>query len=804
MRLFFAGAVIVTAGIGFTVGTATGGGVHPTRIGARGVSSDALNGVVKRYCATCHSATSRQGNVSLANFDVDSAADNTDMSEKVIKTLRSEMMPPPGSRKPRGDTLVALVETLEQTIDKASKPNPGNRTFQRLNRAEYENAIRDLLGLEVNAGDYLPLDTKSANFDNIADVQAMSPTLLVSYLNASSAVSRMAIGDRKAVNTMVTYGSSPFTSQHPWDHVEGTPYGTRGGIVAMHTFPADGMYSFRLNVSGGTGFSLQDVDISINGSRIALLHYERGIDRNLASADAPNGADYVRSDPIFVHAGQQRLTASFIVRNDGTYEDLIKPHEWSRASNGTASAGTSEPPHLLEIAVVGPEKITGISETPTRKRIFSCHPADVKLQRACATEIVNRLGMRAYRRPLTAHDRTALMTFYDSAAARDGFEEGVRTALQAMLASPYFVFRFENAPTNAKEGTDYRINDFELASRLSFFIWGSLPDQQLLTLAQQHKLSDKSTLEREVRRMLADPKSEALATRFGAQFLRLQDLDKVHPDAFFFPDFDLQLADAMREETTLFFNDIVQNDRSVLDLLTANYTFVNERLARHYGIPNVAGPEFRKVTYPDSTRRGILGQGSMLVQTSIADRTSPVLRGKWVMEVLLGSPPPPPPPGVPALEETKASNNGHQLTTRERMEIHRANPTCNACHQFMDPIGLALDNFDVTGKYRYRENAAMLDTKGKLYDGTAVTSSSDLIAALLKRPIPLVRNFTENLMAYAIGRRMEDFDQPSIRAVAKEAESKQYRFSSFVVGVVNSPAFRTKRAEAVSAADNSR
>jgi hypothetical protein len=303
--------------------------------------------------------------------------------------------------------------------------------------------------------------------------------------------------------------------------------------------------------------------------------------------------------------------------------------------------------------------------------------------------------------------------------------------------------------------------------------------------------------------MLADPKSEALAVRFGAQWLRLQDLDKVHPDAFLFPDFDLQLADAMRQETTLFFNDIVQNDRSIFDLFNANYTFVNERLARHYGIPNVAGSEFRKVTYPDSTRRGILGQGSMLVQTSIADRTSPVLRGKWVMEVLLGSPPPPPPPGVPALEETKASNNGHQLTTRERMEIHRANPTCNACHQFMDPIGLALDNFDVTAKYRYRENAAALDTKGRLYDGTPVTSPADLIAALLKRPIPLVRNFTENLMAYAVGRRMEDFDQPTIRAIAREAESKQYRLSSFVVGVVNSPAFRSKRAEPA-AADNSR
>ncbi|MGH7618990.1 MAG: DUF1592 domain-containing protein [Gemmatimonadaceae bacterium] len=804
MKLFFAGAVTVTAGIAFTVGTATGSHVHPERIGARGVSTQALNSIVKRYCATCHSATSRQGNLSLAKFDVDSAADNTDVAERVIRTLRSQMMPPPGARTPRGDSLVSLVETLEQTIDKAAKPNPGNRTFQRLNRAEYDNAIRDLFGLEFSSADYLPLDTKSANFDNIADVQSLSPTLLESYLNAAAAVSTMAVGDRKAANTMVTYGSSPFTSQHPWDHVEGTPYGTRGGIVAMHTFPADGMYSFRLNVSGGTGMPLQDIDISINGTRIALLHYERGIDRNLASADAPNGADYVRSDPIFVRAGQQRLTASFIVHNDGTYEDLIKPHEWSRASNGTASAGTTEPPHLLEIAVLGPDKITGVSDNPTRKLIFTCHPTAAKQQRACAEEILTRLGTRAYRRPLTAHDRAALMTFYDSTASKQGFEDGVRTALEAILASPYFVFRFETAPAKVAPGSDFQISDYELASRLSFFLWGSLPDQQLLTLASQHKLSDKKVLDREVHRMLADPKSEALSTRFAAQWLRLQDLDKVHPDAFLFPDFDLQLADAMRTETELFFNDIVQNDRPITDVFDANYTYVNERLAHHYGIPNVSGPEFRKVTYPDSSRRGILGQGSMLVQTSVADRTSPVLRGKWVMEVLLGSPPPPPPPGVPALEETKGSKDGHQLTTRERMEIHRANPTCNACHQFMDPMGLALDNFDVTGKYRYRENAVPLDTKGKLYDGTPVSSSADLIAALLRRPIPLMRNFTENLMAYAIGRRMEDFDQPTIRAIAKDAESKGYRLSSFVVGVVNSPAFRSKRAEPVSTLDNSR
>jgi len=806
MKILFATVAGITAVLSFDVGTATGKHLRPERTGARGVSTEALSSVVRRYCGSCHSPSQRKGNLVLQRYNVDSAYQDLAVSEKMIRKLRADMMPPPGSRRPAGDTLLALVETLEQTIDSASThPDPGYRTFQRLNRPEYDAAIRDLLGLDFDSGDYLPLDTKSANFDNIADVQSLSPTLLESYLNAAAAVSKMAIGDRKATPTMVTYASSPFASQHPWDHVEGAPFGTRGGIVAEHTFPADGMYSFRLNVSGGTGMTLQDLDVSINGSQVALVRYEKGVDRNLASADAPNGADYVRSDPVFIKAGQHRVSAAFIVRNDGPYEDLIKPHEWSRASNGTASAGTTEPPHLLELSILGPDKITGISETPSRRLVFSCHPAAAAQQRGCAEQIVTRLGTRAYRRPLTAHDLAGLMRFYDNGAKQGGFEEGVRTALQAILASPYFVFRFETTPPNAVPGQDYKISDLDLASRLSFFLWGSLPDQELLTLAEQHKLSNQKTVEREVHRMLADPKAEALSTRFASQWLRLQDLDKVHPDVFLFPDFDLQLAQSMRRETQLFFNDIVQNDKSILDLFTANYTFVNERLAHHYGIPNVSGPEFRKVFYPDSTRRGILGQGSMLVETSVADRTSPVLRGKWVMEVLIGMPPPPPPPNVPALDETKDSKNGHQLTTRERMEIHRANPTCNACHQYMDPIGLSLDNFDVTGKWRYRENAMLLDTKGRLYDGTPVNSENDLLNALLKRPIPLVRTFTENLMAYAVGRRMEDYDQPTIRAIARDAEAKGYRLSSFVMGVVNSPAFRSKRIEpADNATDNSR
>jgi len=745
------------------------------------------------------------GNLSLDNYDVGKANEDTHTSEKIIRKLRAEMMPLPGSPRPGGDTLTALAETMEEIIDKSSKPNPGTKTFQRLNRSEYQAVIRDLLNLDVDPGEWLPLDTKSANFDNIADVQMLSPTLLEAYLNAAASVSRLAVGDRNAPAAMVTHNASPFTSQHPWDHIPGTPYGTRGGIVATHDFPADGMYSFRLNISGGTGTKLEDLDVSINGERVAFLHYEKGVDQNLASADSPAGADYISSEPIFVKAGQKKISAAFIKRADGPYEDLIKPHDWSKASNGTASAGTTEPPHLMELAVIGPRKVTGVSETASRKAVFSCRPATKAQEKPCAAKIIDKLGTKAYRRPLTAHDREGLMGFYTRGAAAGGFEEGIRQTVQAMLSSPYFVFRFEKTPANVAPGTDYRISDYDLASRLSFFLWGTMPDDTLLTLAGQHKLSNDKVLDAQVKRMLADPRAEVLSTRFASQWLRLQDVDKVRPDAFWFPDYNLQLADDMKKETQLFFDDIVRNNRSIMDVFTADFTYVNERLADHYGIPNVSGPEFRRVNYPDSTRRGILGQGSMLVQTSLANRTSPVLRGKWVMEVLIGMPPPPPPPNVPTLDETADGKGGKPLTTRERMELHRKNPTCNTCHQYMDPLGLSLDNFDVTGKFRYRENGVLLDTQGKMYDGTLVSKLPDLLGGLMKRPIPLVRSFTENMMAYALGRRVEDFDEPTIRAITREAAANNYKIGTVVSAVVRSSAFRSKRAEPVaSALDNNK
>ena len=769
-----------------------------TRLGARGIETRALSAVVQRYCVNCHSPRQLRGNLNLEGYNVDSAATRLDASEKIIRKLRSQMMPPPGSRRPAGDTLLALVETMEQVIDKSfARPNPGVRTFQRLNRAEYERAVKDLLNVEVKAGDYLPLDTKSANFDNIADVQMLSPTLLDAYLNAAAAVSRIAVGDPSAPSLIKSYAASVFTSQNPWDHVDGAPYGTRGGIVTPHAFPVDGMYSFRIEVRGGLGTRLEDIDVSIDGQRVALLKYERGVERSISSADAPQGADYVRSEPILIKAGQQRVSAAFVRRTEGPYEDLIRPHDWSLAAAGSNSAGTTAPPHIMELTIIGPEKKTGMSESASRKIVFSCHPTAKAAQAACAEQIINRIGTRAYRRALTAKDRAGLMKFYHEGAKSGGFEEGVRTALQAILASPYFVFRFEPVPPGAVAGKDYRLTDTELATRLSFFIWSSIPDEQLLSLAMRNQLSTPAVLDAQVKRMLADPRSEALATRFAAQWLRLQDLDLVHPDPFWFPDFDQQLADAMRRETELFFNELVKKDRSFLELFTADYTFVNQRLAQHYGIEGVAGSQFRRVTYPDSNRRGLLGHGSILVQTSLANRTSPVLRGKWVMEVLMGTVPPPPPQNIPDLEETAASKDGKPLTTRERMELHRKDPTCKTCHQYMDPIGLALDNFDVTAKWRYRENGMPLDTRGTMYDGMAINTPADLRRSLLSRPLPLARAFAENLMAYAIGRRVEDFDQPTVREIVRVAGQNDYKMSSFIAGVVKSPAFRSRRIEPV-------
>ena len=762
------------------------------------VSEDvSTNDVIQDTCVRCHNERRLSGNLSLVGFDADEADQNAEIAERMIRKLRAGMMPPVGARRPGGDTLQTVVEELERVVDAAASrnPNPGGRTFQRLNRAEYEQAIRDLLLLKVDASEWLQNDQMSANFDNIADVQSLSATLLESYLNAASEISRWALGNRSAPAVDQVYKLPEYISQHPWDHVEGAPYGTRGGIVIDHVFPADAEYVFAMTFNGGRNARLEDVDISIDGERVALLHYTR----SGAGADGRGGSG-IRTEPIMLRAGQHKVSAAFIRRGDGPYEDLLRPHEWSLAGGGSGGNGITSLPHLRDLMVSGPYNTTGISETATRSKVFSCRPTVPSEELGCAREIVSRLASEAYRRPLSDNDISGLMNFYSAGSARGGFEGGVRRALEAILASPHFVFRFEREPENKDPGETYRLSDVDLASRLSFFLWGMPPDAELLEIAAEGKLSDKE-LERQSQRMLADPRSEALGTRFAGLWLRLQDLYKVRPDPNFYPNFDENLADAMRRETELFFYDLVREDKSFLELFSADYTFVNERLARHYGIPGVSGNHFRRVDYLEDQRRGLLGQGSVLVLTSMANRTSPVLRGKWVMEVLLGTPPPPPPPGVPDLDETGTVSDGKFLTTRERMELHRESPACSSCHSLMDPIGLALDNYDVTGRWRLRENGNPIDTRGDFYDGTPVSEPVELIDALLKRPIPLVRNFTENLMAYALGRRVEHYDQPVVREISKNAEKDDYRLSSFIMGIIQSDAFQMKRAALISTAE---
>ena len=760
------------------------------------------NAVVKRYCVGCHNERSKAGGLVLDGFDVGKVTDHAQVAEKMILKLQAGMMPPPGSRRPDAPVLTRLINTLETRVDgaAATRPNPGKRTFPRLNRSEYSRSIKELLNIDIDSSKWLPLDTMSANFDNIADEQALSPLLLEAYLNAAADISRMAVGDRTAVAIDHTYSAPSYLSQHPWDHVPGTPYGTRGGLAIDHVFPVDGEYVIEVTNTAGDNARFEDIDVSVDGERVALLPLEGG------GGDAADGrgAKGVRTEPVVIKAGQHKVAAAYVRRTEGPYEDLIRPHDWSYAGGGSGGGGITTLPHVRDLVIRGPYKTLGISQTPSREKVFSCRPTSQDEELRCAREIVTNIATEAYRRPVGPREVDSLMPFYNLGAETEGFEGGVRTALEAVLSSPNFIFRLERQPETARPGNNYRVTDLDLASRLSFFLWGTVPDKELLTVASQGRLSDPVMLERQTRRMLADERAQALGERFAAMWLRLQDIDKVKPDPNFYPNFDDNLADMMRQETIMFFNNLVREDRSLMDLYTADYSFMNERLARHYGITGVAGNDFRKVQYPDDRRRGILGQGSMLVQTSMANRTSPVLRGKWVMEVLLGTPPPPPPPNVPDLEAAGEENHGKVLTTRERMEIHRANPTCNACHRFMDPIGLALDNYDVTARWREREYGSPLDPSGDFYDATKIASANDLIAALLKRPTPLVRTFTENLMAYSLGRRVEYFDQPTIRAIAKKAEADNFKMSAFILGIVKSDTFRMNRVEAASATDETK
>ena len=767
------------------------------------LSHAASNEVVGEYCVRCHSDRRQTGNLSLEQFDAGAAFADAEVAEKMIRKLRAGMMPPRGANRPDAAVVAGLVADLETTIDDAAarSPNPGTRTFQRLNRAEYGRAVRDLLGIEVDVAQFLPLDTKSANFDNIADVQLPSATLMEGYLRAAAQISQIALGDPDAEIGSTIYRIPKIVSQK--ETVEGAPLGTRGGVSVVHNFPADGKYVFHVMpynaVEGevfGRTYGYEQIEVSIDGASVALLPVDRWMHES-----EPTGLN-IRTDSLYVQAGPRRVSVAFVRQFEGDVDDLIRPIDHTMADGQIGIGyGVTTQQHLQRVTILGPFDVTGVSETPTRRAIFTCRPTSPESARPCAESIVSRLVSQAYRRPASDDDVAPLMGFYDRGAEDGGFEGGVRMALRAILASPHFVFRMEEAPSDAQPGDIYRISDVDLASRLSFFLWGAPPDQELIDLAARGRLSNSDELARQVDRMLADERVEALGTRFASQWLRLQDLDKIHPDALSYPYFDQTLADAMHRETELLFDYLVSADRPIIELLTADYTFVNERLARHYGIPGVLGPEFEMVSYPDTRRRGILGHGSILTLTSHADRTSPVLRGKWVMEVLLGSPPPPPPPNVPGLEETGEAEDGRFLTVRERQEIHRANPACNSCHSVIDPIGLVFENYDVTGAWRMRDGGNPVDPVGELFDGTALDGPASLREAILSRSEVFYQIFTENLMAYALGRRVEYFDMPTVRKITSGAASADYRMSSFVHGIVASDAFQSIQAAPVAATE---
>ncbi len=756
-------------------------------------SSIGRKALVDDYCVTCHNDDMRLGDFSLETVDLNAPGRYAEPLEKVALKLRAGMMPPSGMPRPEPADLEAFIADIEASIDAdaAQNPQPGRPVLHRLNRTEYKNSIRDLLALDVNVQSLLPPDDMSQGYDNMSDVLTVSPSLLDGYIRAAGKLSRLAVGDPGAAPAVETYVVPQAISQ--LRHVEGAPFGTRGGLVVRHHFPADAEYVIVVafyHRSLGEIFGDnkpaegEQVEVALNGERIAIFD----IDRKMRETDS------LRTPPVRVKAGPQTISASFVQRLEGPVQDFVMPFERALADLSTGNvSGLTGLPHLKTLGIDGPYDATGVSDTESRRKIFTCYPAKGSKEAPCAREIFSNLARRAFRRPATERDLRRLMPLYESARGRKSFEAGITAGLQAILADPEFLFRFERTPKDAAPGENYRVSDLELASRLSFFLWSSAPDDELITLASEGKLRDPAVVEQQVRRMLEDPRAEALSTSFATHWLHLQNLEDAHPDVFLFPDWDYNLTVSMRRETELLFDSIVREDRSVFDLLTADYTFVDERLAKHYGIPNVIGNRFRRVSVADENRRGLLGQGSILTLTSLANRTSPVIRGAWVLDVLLGTPPPRPPANVPPLKENETG--GNHLSVRERLEEHRANPACSACHAIMDPLGYSLENFDAVGAWRFKDSGFDIEPSGTLFDGTEVNGTEGLRAYLLRSETLYLRNFTKHLLMYALGRVVQHYDMPTVRAIARDAAEKDHRFSSIVLGIVKSAPFQLRRAE---------
>ena len=776
-----------------------GAGESPQNTIAPSAAPSPHRATLDRYCVTCHNARTKTGGLSLEGLDVARVESDSDTWERVVRKLRGRMMPPAGLPRPDDATYDALVAHLETSLDRAAAPhpNPGRTdTFRRLSRVEYQNAIRDILALDVDVTSLLPKDDTSHGFDNVSNVD-LSPTLLERYLAAAQKVSRAAVGSPlPSPASHVVILPSDLTQE---DHLDGLPFGTRGGTIVPYTFPLDGQYEIQMRLSRDRNENVegltdpQQIELAIDDERLQLFTVKPN--RNQSGAYyADEAVDKDLKVRVHVTAGPHAVGVTFPHRTFAYEETERQP--------SLAHFNMDRHPRvqvaLYSVSITGPFAAGAATETPSRRKLFVCQPAPKSsraAEDACAKRIVSALAQRAFRRPVTDADLEAPLRFYTQARAEGGFDAGIEMAARAVLASTEFLFRIERDPKNAAPRTAYRISDVELASRLSFFLWSSVPDDELLNLATKGTLHQPAILERQVRRMLADERADALVTNFAGQWLYLRNLAASSPDARLFTDFDDNLRQAFRRETELFFGSIVAEDRSVLDLLRANYTFVNERLARHYGIPNVYGSRFRRVSLgDDSVRGGILGQGSVLTVTSYANRTSPVLRGKWILENILGTPPPPPPQNVPQLQETDAT--GRVLSMRERMAQHRASPQCASCHQLMDPAGLSMENFDAIGRWRVRtESGGAVDASGALPDGSKFTGMSGLRSALLRRPELFVGTVTEKLMTYALGRGLESNDAPAVREVARLAKAGDYRFSALVLGIVGSNQFQMRMSQ---------
>ena len=758
--------------------------------------SPAQQALVNRYCAGCHNDKQKSGGFSFSKLDLAHPELNSDQAERVIRKVRAGMMPPIGLPRPEANGLSNFAVSLETALDTAAAahPNPGRPALHRLNRTEYRNSIRDLLNVDIDPATLLPPDDMSHGFDNMADVLTISPALMEGYIRAAGRIASEAVGDPSMTATMVTWKIPRVISQN--EHIEGTPMGTRGGHAVLHNFPADAEYNFRVTfyysldgpLYGRVQAKEQKVEFSVDGERVALLD----IDPAMVLTDD------IRTPNITVKAGPHRIAAAFIQKFDGMVEDVVSPPGLSLVDLNIAQyPGLTPLPHLHDLSISGPFKPTGVSETPSRARIFTCRPKSGADELSCGKKIIATLARQAYRRPVSDADVEDLLTFYQRARNGKDFESGIRTAIQAMISSPEFVFRFERTPAAVSGGSNHRVADLELASRLSYFLWSSAPDNELISLAAQNRLKDPGVLEAQVRRMLADPKAWALTANFASQWLHLQNLRDAQPDAYLYPNFNRNLADSMRRETEFFFASVIREDRNVLDLLTANYTYVDETLAKHYGIPGVLGTRFRRVEIPDRNRRGLLGQAGILTLTSVSNRTSPVQRGKYVLEVLFGVPPPTPPPNVPPLKEN--SGEAKAMSVRQRLEQHRENEPCRSCHATIDPLGFSLENYDPTGAWRTRDAGFAIDPQGKLFDGSELNGPAGLRAALLNHTDSFLGTFGESLLAYGLGRVIDNTDMPAVRAIRREAAKNDNRFSTWVMAIVKSTPFQMRRAETESA-----